>query len=192
MAILDYSEVKPKKFIIHNEEPYEVLESHVARTQKRKPQNAVKLRNLINGRVIPMSFHASDTVEEAEIYRKEGKFLYKAKEGFWFCSPKDPKERYIVESTLIGDQEKWLKENTIVDIKTWGEDEEEKIIGIKLPVKMTLEVTDAPPAIKGNTASGGDKLVTLETGGKVTTPLFIEVGDKIIVNTDTSEYVERA
>ncbi len=192
MAVLDYSEVKPKKFIIHNDEPYEVLESHVARTQKRKPQNAVKLRNLINGRVIPMSFHASDTVEEAEIYRKEGKFLYKAKEGLWFCNPKDAKDRYLVEEDLVGDQIKWLKGDTIVDIKTWGEDEEEKIIGIKLPVKMTLEVVEAPPAIKGNTASGGDKLVTLETGGKVTTPLFIEIGDKIIVNTETSEYVERA
>lgn len=91
MAVLDYSEVKPKKFIIHNDEPYEVLESHVARTQKRKPQNAVKLRNLINGRVIPMSFHASDTVEEAEIYRKEGKFLYKAKEGLWSVIQKTQK-----------------------------------------------------------------------------------------------------
>ena len=192
MAILDYSEVKPKKCIIYDNEPYEVLESHVARTQKRKPQNAVKLRNLISGRVIPVSFHASDTVEEAEVYRKDSKFLYTTKGESWFCNPKDVKDRYIIENGIIANDIKWLKENTEIEIKTWGEDEEEKIIGIKIPVKVTLQVKEAPPAIKGNTASGGDKLVTLETGAQITTPLFIEVGDKVIVNTETGEYVERA
>jgi elongation factor P len=192
MAILDYSEIKPRKFIIHNDEPYEVLESHVARTQKRKPQNAVKLRNLISGRVIPMTFHASETAEEAEVGKQESKYLYNAKGEYWFCDPKDPKNRYTIKTEVIGDQVKWLKENTEVEIKTFGDDEDERIIGVKIPVKMTLEVTDAPPAIKGNTASGGDKLVTLETGAQVTTPLFIEVGDKVIVNTDTGSYVERA
>jgi elongation factor P len=192
MAILDYSEVKPRKIILHNDEPYEVLEYHVARTQKRKPQNQVKLRNLINGRVIPMTYHASDTVEEAEVGKKDAKFLYSSKGEYWFCNPKDPKERYTIDTDVLGDGVKWLKENTEVEVKIFGEDEDERIIAVKLPIKVTLEVKDAPPAIKGNTASGGDKLVTLETGANITTPLFIEVGDKVIVNTDTGEYVERA
>jgi len=65
-------------------------------------------------------------------------------------------------------------------------------VNIELPVKVTLTVVDAPPGIKGDTASSGDKLVTLETGAKVTTPLFVETGDKIIVNTETGTYVSRA
>ncbi len=192
MAVLDYSEIKPRKVILHDEEPYQILESHVARTQKRKPQNQVKMKNLINGKVIPFTFHASDTADEAEVGRKTAKFLYESKGEYWFCNPKNPGDRYQIDVETIGDQAKWLKINTEIDCKTFGEDEEERIISIELPIKMTFEVKEAPPAIKGNTASGGDKLVTLETGAQVTTPLFIETGDKIIINTDTGEYVERA
>ncbi|NTU70160.1 elongation factor P, partial [bacterium] len=65
-------------------------------------------------------------------------------------------------------------------------------INIELPVKVTLTVIEAPPGIKGDTASSGDKLVTVETGAKITTPLFINEGDKIIVNTEKGEYVSRA
>ena len=192
MSILDYSEIKPKKIILHNDEPHEVLEYHVARTQKRKPQNQVRMRNLINGRIIPFTFHASDSAEEAEMSRKDAKFLYTAKGEYFFCSPKNPGDRFTISAEVIGDSAKWLKENTEVECRIFGEDEEERIIAIKLPVKMTFVVKEAPPAIKGNTASGGDKLVTLETGAKITTPLFIETGDKVVVNTDTGEYSERA
>ena len=192
MSILDYSEIKPRKIILHDDEPYEILENHVARTQKRKPQNQVRMRNLINGRVIPFTFHASDTAEEAEMSRRDAKFLYTSKGEFFFCNPKNPGERFTIDSDVIGDNSKWLKENTEVECRVFGEDEEERIIAVKLPVKMTFEVKDAPPAIKGNTASGGDKLVTLETGAQITTPLFIESGDKVVVNTETGQYSERA
>lgn len=192
MAKLDYDEVKPRTFILYDGLPYECLENHVARTQKRKPQNQVKLRNLITGAVIPATFHASDTAEGIEVGRKEGKFLYANKGEYWFCSPNNPKDRYQLKSELLGDNAKWLKPDTIVDLRTWDDGEEEKILGVKLPIKMNFKVTECPPAIKGNTASGGDKLVTLETGAKVTTPLFIEVDDVITVNTETEEYVERA
>ena len=191
MATLDYDEIKPRKFIIHNNEPYEILESHVARTQKRKPQNQVKMRNLLNGRVIPESFHASDTAEEADISRRESKFLYESKGEFWFCDPNDPAKRFVISSDVIGDSKKYLKPNTLIDTKIFEYEDEERIIGITLPIKMTFMVKEAPPSMKGNTAAGGGKLVTLETGTQITTPLFIEAGDMIIVNTDTGEYTER-
>ncbi|MDQ5957070.1 MAG: elongation factor [Patescibacteria group bacterium] len=192
MSVLDYSEIKPRKVILHDDEPYEILESHVARTQKRKPQNQVKMRNLINGKVIPFTFHASDTADEAEVSRKQSKFLYASKGEFWFCDPKNPSNRYLIDADLIADNHKWLLPNLEVTCKVFGEDEEERIISIELPIKMTFTVKEAPPAIKGNTASGGDKLVTLETGASVTTPLFIETGDKVVINTETGTYVERA
>lgn len=192
MATLDYDEIKPRKFILVENEPYEILESHVARTQKRKPQNQVRMRNMLNGKVVPGTFHASDTAEEAEISRREALFMYENKGEYWFCDPQDKSKRFEITGDILGDSAKFLKANTLVDTKIFELDEEERIIGVTLPIKMTFEVKEAPPAIKGNTASGGGKLVTIETGAKVTTPLFIEAGEKIIVNTDTGEYVERA
>jgi elongation factor P len=192
MATLDYDEIKQRKNIIVDGMPYEILESHVARTQKRKPQNQVRMRNLLNGKVVPGTFHASDTAEEAEISKREALFLFANKGEYWFCDPKDRAKRFEISADVLGDSTKYLKDNTVVDIKIFDYEDEEKIIGVTLPVKMTFMVKEAPPAIKGNTASGGGKLVTLETGAQVTTPLFIEAGELIIVNTDTGEYVERA
>ena len=192
MATLDYDEIKPRKHIIVDGMPFEILESHVARTQKRKPQNQVRMRNMLNGKVIPGTFHASDTAEEADISKREALFLFANKGEYWFCDPKDRAKRFEIDVDTLGDQTKYLKDNTVVDIKIFEYDDEEKIIGVTLPVKMTFEVKEAPPAIKGNTASGGGKLITLETGAQVTTPFFIEAGDMIIVNTETGEYVERA
>ncbi len=191
MATLDYDEIKPKKCILINDEPYEVLEYHVARTQKRKPQNQVKMRNLLNGKVLPHTFHASDTAEEAEVRRSEAKFLYERGGEFWFCDPRDPSKRFLISDRVIGDDSRYLKENTVIETKVFEFDDEERIIGISLPIKMNFMVKDAPPAIKGNTASGGGKLVTLETGAQITTPLFIEAGEIVVVNTSTGEYVER-
>ncbi len=191
MATLDYDEIKPRKNIIVDGQPYEILDSHVARTQKRKPQNQVRMRNLLNGKVVPGTFHASDTAEEADISKREALFLYANKGEYWFCDPKDRSNRFEISEDVIGDAAKFLKDNTLVDTKIFEYDDEEKVIGVTLPIKMTFTVKEAPPAIKGNTASGGGKLVTIETGAQITTPLFIEAGEKIIVNTDTGEYVER-
>ena len=191
MSTLDYNEIKERKYIVYKNEPFEILESHVARTQQRKPQNQVKMRNMLNGKVIPGTFYSSDTAEEADITKKEAKFIYASRGEYWFCDPENLKDRYKIEENIIGNASKFLKTDTIVDLLIFEHDDEKKIIGLKLPIKMTFVVKDAPPAIKGNTASGGGKLVTLETGAQVTTPFFIEVGEKIVVNTDTGEYVER-
>lgn len=194
MAKLEYNEIKPRKYIIYDDNPYEVLEYHVARTQQRKPQNQVKLRNLINGKVIPATFHASDMVDEADISKKSIKYLYNNKGEYWFCDEKNPSNRFNIEETVLGEQKKFLKENNIVNAKIYtNDDEEEVVIGIELPIKLTLKVKSAPPNIKGNTAgSSSGKLAILETGAGVVVPLFIEEGEEIIINTESGEYVERA
>ncbi len=191
MSTLDYNEIKERKYIVYKDEPYEIMESHVARTQQRKPQNQVKMRNMLNGKVIPGTFYASDTAEEADITKREAKFIYANRGEYWFCDPNNPKDRYTISENIIGSAAKFLKTDTIVDLLIFEYNDEEKIIGLKLPIKMTFVVKEAPPAIRGNTSSGGNKLVTLETGAQITTPLFIETGEKIVVNTDTGEYVER-
>lgn len=193
VIMLEYNEIKPGKYIVHNGEPYEVIFSHVARTQQRKPQNQTKLRSLISGRVVSISFHAADKVDEADISKRPIKFIYANKGEYVFSEANDPSKRFNLSESLVGTQVKFLKGNTIVDVLTFNADDEDeqKIIGVKLPIKVELRVTEAPPSIKGDTAQGGTKQVTLETGATVNTPLFIKEGDVIRVNTETGEYVER-
>lgn len=200
--MLEYSEIVERKYIVLNGEPYEVLSSHVFRKQMRKPVNATKLRNLITGKIAEQSFHQSEKVEEADITTKEAKFLYKNKGEFWFADPKDAAKRFKIAEELIGPQAKFLKPNSIAEVLIFTSDdgsttlttgeEEGKMIGTKLPIKVELKVTEAPPAMKGDTATGGTKQITLETGAIINAPLFINENDTVIVNTETGQYVERA
>lgn len=87
---------------------------------------------------------------------------------------------------------KWAKENSELELKIFTDKNgEERIIGVAVPNKVSLTVTEAPPNIKGDTATGGTKVVTLETGTNINAPMFINVGDKVIVNTETGQYTER-
>jgi elongation factor P len=180
-----------KKIIIFEDEPCEVLENHVARTQQRKPQNQVKLKSLLSGRTWNTVFHASDKAEEAEISKKDVKFLYANRGEYWFCDPENPKDRFELDEKILGDSAKYLKTNENATALVWDNDGEEQIINVKVPVKMEFVVKEAPPSIKGNTANGGGKIVTLENGIKISVPFFIETGETIRVNTETGEYVER-
>ena len=188
MAILQYNEATIHKFIILAGEPYEVLESRVFRMQQRKPVNATKLRNLISGNVVQHSFGASDKVEEAELDTRQIKYLYTNRGEFWFCEVKDPSKRFKLEPLMLGEGIRFIKANSLVETLVF----EEKIIGIKLPIKTELKVVEAPPAVKGDTAKGGSKQIKLETGATINAPLFINEGEIIRVNTSTGEYVERA
>jgi len=185
--MLSYNEITPKKVIILNSEPYEVLSSHVFRKQQRKPVNQTKMRNLRTGSALEHTFHQADKVEEADVETRPSIYIYSRGNESWFCDPKDRGKRFSVPPEAIGDGVKFLKEGTPVDTVVF----DEKIIQVRVPIKVELEVTEAPPNIKGNTAQGGVKVVVLETGAKVTVPMFINAGDIIRINTDTGEYAER-
>ncbi len=192
--MLEYNEITVHKVIIYEGEPYEVLTAHVFRKQQRKPVNATKLRNVMTGRIVEYSFHVNEKAEEANIEKKQVKYLY-AKQGlpagrqgeYWFCDSKDPSNRFELHEDLIGDAKKFLKPNMLVDVKLFGD----KYIGVALPIKIELAVKEAAPGVKGDTAKGGMKRVTLETGAIIDAPLFVSEGDIVRVNTETGEYVER-
>jgi elongation factor P len=192
MAILSYNEIKEGKQIIYEGAPYTVIESHVARTQQRKPQNQTKIKNLLNGKLIAIAFHTNDSVEEAEISSKEIKYLYKTPKGeYWFCELDNPKNRFILGEDLLGNAIKFLKENVEIKAKVLDYNDKEEYIGLTLPVKMDFKIIECPPNIKGDTATGGNKVATIETGAKINIPLFINNGETIRINTDTGDYVER-
>lgn len=193
MALLEYNEIRTGKVIMYNDEPCVVLDNHVARTQQRKPQNQVKLKSLVTGRTYNETFRSSDSAPEADVMKRDFKFLYENRGEYWFCLPTDPAQRFTMDEEFIGDGKRFLKQNmTVTGLIYENEDGEEKTIGIKLPIKMEFVVKEAPPNVKGDTATGGNKQVTLETGATILTPLFIEEGEVVIVNTETGEYVERA
>ncbi|HEV7121557.1 MAG TPA: hypothetical protein VGN56_01870 [Candidatus Paceibacterota bacterium] len=187
MAILSYNEIVQKKVIEYNGEPYEVLSSHVFRMQQRKPVNQTKLRHLVTGKVTEISFHQNESVPEADIATMQAQYLYTNRSESWFAEEGNPKNRFSFPEDSVHDKVQWLKQNSPVEVMTY----KEKPATVKIPIKMDLRVTDAPPAVKGDTATGGNKLVTLESGATVTTPLFINEGDVLRINTDTGEYVER-
>ena len=187
MAQLNYDEIKERKYIVLDGQPWEVLTSHVFRKQQRKPVNAVKLRNLKSGKVTEQSFHVSEKVEEAEIENRDVKYLYENKGEYWFCSPTDPSDRFKIADELIGAEIKFIKTNSILTGLVF----DDEFIGVKFPIKVELKVTEAHDAVKGNTAQGGTKQITLETGATINAPLFINEGDLVRVNTDVGQYVER-
>lgn len=185
--MLDYSEITKGKYIVMDGQPYEVLDAHIFRKQQRKPVNATKLKNLITGKVAEISFHVSEKAEEADIDKKEVKFLYANRGEFWFCEVSEPSKRFSISDEIMEGKGKYLKQNVMVDLLMFGD----KIIGVKVPVKVELKVTEAMPAVKGNTVQGGTKVVIVETGATVNVPMFIKEGEIIKINTDTGEYTER-
>src|SRR3989344_5382662 len=100
--MLDYNEIKEGKYIIYNDEPWEVLYSHVFRKQANKPVNATKLRSLLTGRVLEHSFHNADKAREANIGKKEIKYLYTNRGEYWFAEANDPAKRFKLEEEVIG------------------------------------------------------------------------------------------
>lgn len=185
--MLTYSEIVAKKVIVMDGAPYEVLDAHIFRMQQRKPVNQTKLKNLITGKIAETTFHQADKVEEADLQKKEAKFLYTNRGEWWFCEPTVPSNRFKITEEMIGSAGKFLKQNAIVELLVFSE----QIIGVKMPIKVELKVTEAPPAVRGDTARGGSKQVILENGATLNVPLFINEGDTLRINSETGEYVER-
>jgi elongation factor P len=185
--MLAYNEVLPKKLILVDGEPYEVLSAWIFRKQQRKPVNQTKLRNLKTGSQTEVTFHQPDKIEEAEVENKLAKFIYNRNGEWFFHELNNPSKRFSISDPMMGDSGKYLTINTEVEIR-WFEGEP---IQVKIPVKMDLKVKEAPPNTRGNTAQGGNKVVTLETGATINVPMFVEAGDVIRINTETGDYVER-
>ncbi len=192
--MLEYNEIRERKVIIYEDEPYEVITSHVFRKQQRKPVNATKLKNLLTGKVLEISFHVSDKVDEADLEKSEVKYLYNANGVYWFCDAKDPANRFVVPADKIGNpQVKFLKEGMTATMKIFENENEDRIIvSVELPIKMEFTIKEAAPAVRGNTATNATKAVILENGTEIFVPMFLEAGEKIRINTENGEYVERA
>ncbi len=146
-----------------------------------------KLKNVETGQVVERTFRAGEKVGKATLDRREMQYLYKEGSEF-IMMDNESYEQLSVSADQVGDGVKYLKENMEVQVLM----HDGKIIGVDIPAHVVLEVTDTPPSEKGNTAQGGTKPATLETGAVVNVPFFISNGDKIRVDTRTNEYLDRA
>lgn len=185
--MLSYTDLKKGTMFVMNGEPWEVMEANFLRMQQRKAVVQTKIRNLITGKVLDKNFQPSDNFEEAEVEKNEAVFIYSNKGECWFHEAGNPSARFSLSGEVVGEAAKFLKQNTPVTTVVF----KEEVIGVKAPIKMELKVKEAPPAIKGNTAQGGTKVVTLETGAKLSVPLFVNEGDVVRVNTESGQYTER-
>ena len=203
--MIGMNDLKIGTFFIIEGQPFEVLFSQHLKMQQRRPVMQTKIKNLLTGKIIEKNFQQSDYFEEADIQKKEVKFLYSHRDEFWFsetddstaiphrfargetAEPSTSSKRFKLGNDIIGEASQFLKPNTLISALLFNDD----IINIKLPVKMDFKVVEAPPSTRGNTAQGGTKQVKLETGAVIDVPLFINEGDIVRINTQTGEYTER-
>jgi elongation factor P len=172
--------------LLIKEDPYEVVEREFVNPGKGSAFVRLKLKNLKSGQVLKQVYKSQENLEDLSIETKEAQYLYADKESYVFMDS-ETYEQFSVPFTGHEDKRYFIKEGDTVQLTFW----DEKPLDIQIPYKIVLTVTEAEHALKGDTVSGATKPVTLETGLTVKVPLFIKQGDRIMINTETREYVER-
>lgn len=165
LAIMDYSHIK---------------------MGRGSAQVRIKFRDVRTGSITEQTFQAGTKFNRARVERRPMQFLYRDDQFFTFMNT-ETFDQIPVPVSAVGDADKYLKENDTCEVVLYGEE----VIGVELPITVELTVTETDPGFKGDTATGGNKPATLETGLVVTVPLFIEQGTLIRVNTDSGQYIER-
>ena len=164
---------------------YQVVDVHHVKTKKSAVYR-VKLRDLRAGHLIERTFNAGEKLTAARVERRAMQYLYADGETLTFMNT-ETYDQLGVSRSVVEEQLPYMKESDVVQVLTYGEE----ALGIELPAAVSLVITEAEPGIKGDTATGATKPVTLETGLVVDVPLFINPGDTIKVSTTTGGYLER-
>lgn len=187
MAFYSTSEFKTGLKVMLDGDPCAILENEFVKPGKGQAFNRVKLRNLKSGRVLEKTFRSGESLEGADVVDTEMQYLYNSGDTFHFMSP-GSFEQYEANNEVMGDAANWLKGEETCIVTLWN--------GIPLsvtpPNSVILKVTDTEPNNRGDTATGGTKPATLETGVVVKVPLFVATDDLIKVDTRSGAYLSRA
>ena len=187
MAMYTITDLKPGRAVTIDGEPYLVVASVFGRKSQSKANMQCKLKNLKTGQVMARNFQGAEKIEQADVGYRHVQFLFDDQDSCTFMDL-ETYDQFALQKSDLGDQISYLIDGLEVDALMY----DEKPIGIKLPSTVTFTVKETIPGVKGDTATGGGKPAKLDTGLTVTVPLFINEGDKIIVNTESGEYKERA
>ncbi|GLQ30620.1 elongation factor P [Litoribrevibacter albus] len=169
-------------------DPCAVLDNEYVKPGKGQAFNRVKLRNLKTGRVWERTFKSGESLEAADVMDIDMEYLYTDGEFWHFMLTDGSFEQHAADEKAVGETIKWLKEQDIYTVTLYNGEP----LNVSPPNFVELEVTETDPGLKGNTAEGGSKPATLTTGAVVKVPLFVNIGDKLKVDTRTGEYVSRA
>lgn len=187
MASYSTNEFKSGLKIMLDGEPYNIVENEFVKPGKGQAFNRVKVKNLKNGRVIEKTFKSGEKVDGADVMDTTMQYLYSDGE-YWHFMDEATYEQVQADAMAVGDSSQWLKEQDTCNVILW----DGAPISVEPPNFVNLTVTETDPGLKGDTAQGGVKPATLETGAVVRVPLFIEIGDLLKIDTRTGEYVSRA
>lgn len=188
MASYSTNEFKGGLKIILDGDPCSIVENEMVKPGKGQAFNRVKYRNLLTGRVGEKTFKSGDSVEAADVMETDMEYLYTDGEFWHFMKTDGSFEQVGADAKAVGDNVKWLKEQEVYLITLFNG----APISVTPPNFLELEVTETDPGLKGDTAQGGSKPATVSTGAVVRVPLFVNIGDKLRVDTRTGEYVSRA
>lgn len=168
-------------------DPCSITENILVKPGKGQAFNRVKVKNLKTGRTLERTFKTTESVEAADVEDRDVEYLYTDGEHWHFMEP-GTYEQHAADNVAVGDAAKWIKGQEACVMTLWNG----APLSITPPNFVELSVTQTDPGLKGDTAQGGSKPATLETGTEVRVPLFIDEGDVLKIDTRTGEYVSRA
>ncbi|MBO1927170.1 elongation factor P [Thiomicrorhabdus sp. 6S2-11] len=187
MATVSTNEFKNGLKFLMDGQPCTIVDNTIVQPGKGQAFNRVKYRNLMTGRVLEKTFKSGEKVEAADVMDTELQYLYNDGE-FWHFMDAESFEQFQAAEAAVADVAKWLVEQDMCVVTLFNGDP----ISVTPPKQVTLEIVETDPGLKGDTAGTGGKPATLTTGAVVQVPLFVQIGEKVIVNTEKGEYVSRA
>lgn len=185
--MLRSTQLKTNTYFLYQKNPYKVLKYKHTHLSRRGATIKVKIENLKTGKILNLSLGSNEKFEEAEVEKKEMQFLYRKDRSFYFMDPQNFNQISISED-LIGNNNKFLKPTELVNVLFY----QNEALGIDLPPSIMVEIVEAPPGVKGNSAVNVFKTGKTKNNLTVKIPLFIKPGDKIKIDTKTGEYLEKA
>jgi elongation factor P len=181
------NEIRPGNIVQHQDSLWIAVKTNAVKPGKGPAYNQVELKNLINGSKLNERFRSSETVERVRLEQKDHTYLYAEGDLLVFMDG-ETYEQIHIPKDLIGERVAFLQDGMQVVV----ESHEGRAISVQMPEHATLEITETEPTVKGQTASSSFKPAIIENGLRVLVPPYISVGEKIVVNTTTLEYVKRA
>ncbi len=166
---------------------YKIVEFQHVKPGKGAAFVRTKLKNVITGAVLERTFNPTEKVQETQIDRKDMQYLYNDGEMYYFMD-NETYEQLPLSKEELGDTLNYLLDNMVIKVLSY----KGKVFGVEPPMFVELEVTYTEPGFKGDTSTGATKPATLETGYVVNVPLFVEIGNRVRIDTRTGEYMERA
>ncbi len=180
-------ELRPGMKIEIDGVPFIVVDYQWVKPGKGGAFNRTKLRNLRTGSIAERTFRTEEKVEQANLEERRAQFMYQSDDEYHFMDT-ETYEQFFLTPEQLGDARDYLKEEMVVTIIS----HRGAPLTVEVPTFVELAVTQTDPGVRGDTASGGSKPATLETGAVIQVPLFINIGDRLRVDTRTGSYIERA